>query len=202
MRTEIKKLHQRLNATIVYVTHDQVEAMTLASRIAVMKGGVLQQLGTPHEVYNRPANTFVAGFMGSPRMNLLKARVQAGDGGLALDIAAGKVAGARFVLPAEVVPAALAGRSEADVIAGIRAEAIALARDGAAAAPLQRAFDARAEVIEPTGADTLVVLEVGDQEITARLGPDAALKPGQNARFCVDLSKLVFFDAQSEALLA
>ena len=72
MRTEIKKLHQRLNATIVYVTHDQIEAMTLATRIAVMKGGVLQQLGTPHQVYNRPANTFVASFMGSPRMNLLR----------------------------------------------------------------------------------------------------------------------------------
>ena len=66
MRTEIKKLHQRLGATIVYVTHDQIEAMTLATRIAVMKGGVLQQLGTPYEIYNRPANTFVAGFMGSP----------------------------------------------------------------------------------------------------------------------------------------
>ena len=75
MRTEIKKLHQRLGATIVYVTHDQIEAMTLATRIAVMKGGVLQQLGTPYEVYNRPANTFVAGFMGSPRMNLLPARL-------------------------------------------------------------------------------------------------------------------------------
>ena len=75
MRTEIKKLHQRLGATIVYVTHDQIEAMTLATRIAVMKGGVLQQLGTPYEVYNRPANTFVAGFMGSPRMNLVKARL-------------------------------------------------------------------------------------------------------------------------------
>ena len=70
MRTEIKKLHQRLGATIVYVTHDQIEAMTLATRIAVMRSGELQQLGTPAEMYNRPANTFVAGFMGSPRMNL------------------------------------------------------------------------------------------------------------------------------------
>ncbi len=81
MRTEIKKLHQRLGATIVYVTHDQIEAMTLATRIAVMKGGVLQQLGTPSEVYNRPANTFVAGFMGSPRMNLLPARLAGSEGG-------------------------------------------------------------------------------------------------------------------------
>src|SRR5258707_7369988 len=86
MRTEIKKLHQRLGPPIVYVTHDQIEAMTLATRIAVMKGGVLQQLGTPYEVYNRPANMFVAGFMGSPRMNLVRARVVADGSGLALEI--------------------------------------------------------------------------------------------------------------------
>ena len=89
MRTEIKKLHQRLGATIVYVTHDQIEAMTLATRIAVMKGGVVQQLGTPYEVYNRPANTFVAGFMGSPRMNLLPARLAGAGGELALEIQSG-----------------------------------------------------------------------------------------------------------------
>src|ERR1700753_2132934 len=86
MRTEIKKLHQRLGATIVYVTHDQIEAMTLATRIAVMKGGVLQQLGTPAEVYNTPANTFVATFMGSPSMNLIPARIEHENGALELRI--------------------------------------------------------------------------------------------------------------------
>src|SRR5437879_2740535 len=100
MRTEIKKLHQRLGATIVYVTHDQIEAMTLATRIAVMKGGVLQQLGTPYEVYNRPANTFVASFMGSPRMNLIKARVGDKDGVPSLDIQAGSSPRATIPLPA------------------------------------------------------------------------------------------------------
>src|SRR5215471_8229295 len=89
MRTEIKKLHQRLKATIVYVTHDQIEAMTLATRIAVMKGGVLQQLGTPYEVYNRPANLFVAGFMGSPRMNLAKERLAGSGRELSLEIQVG-----------------------------------------------------------------------------------------------------------------
>jgi len=197
MRTEIKKLHQRLNATIVYVTHDQIEAMTLASRIAVMKGGMLQQLGTPHEVYNRPANTFVASFMGSPRMNLLKARVEAGT----LTIAAGKVAGLQMSLPGEVVPATLAGQAGRDVIAGIRAEAISVA-NGREPGPLQRVFEARVEVIEPTGADTLVVLQVGDQELTARLEPDVQVQPGQTARFLVDLTKLVCFDVQTETLIA
>src|SRR5581483_826026 len=89
MRTEIKKLHQRLGATIVYVTHDQIEAMTLATRIAVMKAGVLKQLGTPQEVYNRPADTFVAGFMGSPRMNLAKSRVVGEGNALALELQSG-----------------------------------------------------------------------------------------------------------------
>ena len=99
MRTEIKKLHQRLGATIVYVTHDQIEAMTLATRIAVMKGGVVQQLGTPYEVYNRPANTFVAGFMGSPRMNLLPARLANSGSEIALEIQNGGHPRVRIELP-------------------------------------------------------------------------------------------------------
>jgi len=105
MRTEIKKLHQRLGSTIVYVTHDQIEAMTLATRIAVMKGGVMQQLGTPHEVYNRPANLFVAGFMGSPRMNLVRARLTANGDVLSLEIQAGDRRRVAIALPPQ--PAAL-----------------------------------------------------------------------------------------------
>src|SRR4051812_10455023 len=123
MRTEIKKLHQRLKATIVYVTHDQIEAMTLATRIAVMRGGVLQQLGTPHEVYNRPANTFVAGFMGSPRMNLPKVRVERRDRGITL-VAGQGAASVRIDVPPSPTSAALQGYVGREVIAGIRAEAI------------------------------------------------------------------------------
>jgi len=202
MRTEIKKLHQRLKATIVYVTHDQIEAMTLATRIAVMKGGVLQQLGTPHEVYNRPANTFVASFMGSPRMNLVKARVAAHGDGLALTIQQGSAAAVHIDLPRDAVPAALARYSGEELIAGIRAEAVTLATEGMVAGPMQRFVDARIEVIEPTGADTLVVLDLGGHEFTVRLDPDLALTPGQNARFLVDLSKLVCFDPKTESLIA
>ncbi|WP_284616916.1 ABC transporter ATP-binding protein [Aquabacterium humicola] len=200
MRTEIKKLHQRLNASIVYVTHDQIEAMTLATRIAVMKGGVLQQLGTPHEVYNRPANTFVAGFMGSPRMNLARARLQAADGALALDIQIGDRPRALIPLPASV-PQALHAFAGREVVAGIRAEAISVA-NGAEVGPNTRFVDAQVEVIEPTGADTLVVLNLGGHEFTARLDPDVQLAPGQSARFAVDLTKLVCFDPQTEALIA
>src|SRR5919199_1702082 len=97
MRTEIKKLHQRLGATIVYVTHDQIEAMTLATRIAVMKAGVLQQLGTPREVYERPNNIFVASFMGSPSMNLIPARLEQANGGLGVRVA--RAEGDDLVLP-------------------------------------------------------------------------------------------------------
>ena len=203
MRTEIKKLHQRLKATIVYVTHDQIEAMTLATRIAVMKGGILQQLGTPHEVYNRPANTFVAGFMGSPRMNLVKANLIAQPGaGLALSFQEGAGARVQIELPSEVVPAALAERAGQVVIAGLRPEAVSLAVPGMVAGPMQRFVDAKIEVIEPTGADTLVVIDLGGHEFTVRLEPDLALAPGQQARFLVDLSKLVCFDAKTETLIA
>ena len=201
MRTEIKKLHQRLKATIVYVTHDQIEAMTLATRIAVMKGGVMQQLGTPYEVYNRPANTFVASFMGSPRMNLVKARVSASGGVAAsLDIQSGTSAKVSIPLPTSTA-ASLRGYIGQEVIAGIRAEAVSLAREGMVVGPDQCFVEARVEVIEPTGADTLVVLDMGGSEFTVRLEPDAPLKPEQKARFLVDLSKLVCFDAKTETLI-
>ncbi|HEV8645447.1 MAG TPA: ABC transporter ATP-binding protein [Burkholderiales bacterium] len=200
MRTEIKKLHQRLGATIVYVTHDQIEAMTLATRIAVMKGGVVQQLGTPYEVYNRPANTFVAGFMGSPRMNLTRADVVAGNGALALEIRIGDRPRVRIDLPP--MPALMDRYVGREIIAGIRAEAVSLAREGMVAGATQRLLDARVEVIEPTGADTLVVLNLGGHEFTVRLEPDVSLKPGQDARFIVDLTKLVCFDAETETLIA
>jgi multiple sugar transport system ATP-binding protein len=200
MRTEIKKLHQRLKATIVYVTHDQIEAMTLATRIAVMKGGVLQQLGTPYEVYNRPANTFVASFMGSPRMNLVKARVNGKGGALSLDIQAGNSPRVSIPLPDAMV-ATLKSYVGQEVIAGIRAEAVSLARDGMVAGENQCFVEAQVEVIEPTGADTLVVLKMGGSEFTVRLEPDVPLKPEQTTRFLVDLAKLVCFDAKTETLI-
>jgi len=198
MRTEIKKLHQRLGATIVYVTHDQIEAMTLATRIAVMKGGVVQQLGTPYEVYNRPANTFVAGFMGSPRMNLLPARLEGAGGELALRIQDGDRPGVRIELPPAAALGSHVGR---DVIAGIRAEAVSLANGASTPGPMQRVIHAQVVVIEPTGADTLAVLDLGGHELTARLEPDTALRAGQDAKFLVDVTKLVCFDRETQRLI-
>src|SRR5918993_585710 len=124
MRTEIKKLHQRLGATIVYVTHDQIEAMTLASQIAVMRGGVLQQFGTPREVYEDPANTFVAGFMGSPSMNLIPATVVEGTGGLPVSIERTEAAPIQLPLADGAANGRARNYLRRPVILGLRPESI------------------------------------------------------------------------------
>jgi multiple sugar transport system ATP-binding protein len=196
MRTEIKKLHQRLGATIVYVTHDQIEAMTLATRIAVMRSGELQQLGTPSEVYNRPANTFVAGFMGSPRMNLAPARLQRNGVGHVLEVQLGDRPKVDIRLPPQ--PEAVRAYEGKELIAGVRAEAISYGTQSSGNDGQRSTVDATIEVTEPTGADTLAVLTLGGHEFTARLGPDVNLRPGEQAQFSIDLSKLVFFDPQTQ----
>lgn len=193
MRTEIKKLHQRLKATIVYVTHDQIEAMTLATRIAIMKGGELQQLGTPAEVYNKPANTFVAGFMGSPSMNLIPARLDTVDGALRVVIQQEGNAPLHIDLPTQ--PAAVQRYAGRSVIVGLRPEAIG---NSAAVGEQVREVEAELEVMEPTGPDTLAVLRFGGFEVTARLDADVSYAAGSRQRFWVDLGKLVLFDADTQ----
>ncbi|MBB3945376.1 multiple sugar transport system ATP-binding protein [Rhizobium skierniewicense] len=190
MRTEIKKLHQRLGSTIVYVTHDQIEAMTMASRIAVMKDGILQQFGTPEEIYDRPANVFVATFMGSPAMNLLPATVVEGEGGLQL-----RLEGTGVTLPVPV-PALSTGQQ---VLLGLRPEWLSLVTD--AGNTLAR-IDMEVDVIEPTGPDVFVALRAGEQEIMARLPTGTPVRTGQKAAFSIDLSKAVLFDAESGLALS
>ena len=138
--------------------------------------------------------------MGSPRMNLIKARLAQGGSGLAFDIQAGARPLVHIDLPD--MPSAMNAHIGSEVIAGIRAEAVNLARAGMVPSQTERAIDARVEVIEPTGADTLVVLDFGGNEFTVRLEPDVSLKPGQDARFFVDLAKLVCFDPKTERLIA
>ena len=199
MRTEIKKLHQRLGATIVYVTHDQIEAMTLATRIAVMKAGVLQQLGTPREIYDAPANTFVAGFMGSPPMNLIKAKVIDRDGGphAAID----RMQDGEIVLP---LPAndGLRGSAGREVILGLRPENITDPQSAAGNAGPALEADCLIEVTEPTGPDLFAVVEMGGKEVLARLRPDAGARAGQRSRLVFDMGKAVVFDAGTEARIA
>jgi len=200
MRTEIKKLHQRLGTTIVYVTHDQVEAMTLASRIAVMHKGRIQQLADPRTVYERPANLFVARFMGSPPMNTLTARIERG-GDLLHAVLDGK-GGLPIRLPlpnANGSAAAFVGR---DVLLGIRPESITEASrragEGAGAVTLQ----AMVEVVEPTGAETMVVLRLGAAEVVGRLDPDLDPPVGRPLEVALDMRKACLFDPASEALIA
>jgi multiple sugar transport system ATP-binding protein len=199
MRTEIKKLHQRLGATIVYVTHDQIEAMTLASEIAVMRGGVLQQFGTPREVYENPANTFVAGFMGSPSMNLIPATVVEGTGGLALSIA--RAEGTPLLLP--LADGAAHGPARRylrrPVILGLRPESITDPGAAEARTAHHHRIECLVEITEPTGPDTLAVLRLGGMEATARLKADADVEPATPATFVVDMGKAVLFDPETEA---
>jgi multiple sugar transport system ATP-binding protein len=194
MRVEIKRLHQDTGTTIVYVTHDQVEAMTLATKIAVLKDGDLQQVGTPHEIYNRPANLFVADFMGSPAMNLIEARVVRRDGRPALALSNGHAEPVVLGAPPTVAEGTLAeGRR---VILGIRPEAIT-DPDGAdrSAARVER-LECQVDIVEPAGSDTFVVTRFGGTEVVARMRADAMIRRGDVVPFAFNLDKAVVFDPE------
>ena len=188
MRTEIKKLHQNLNASMVYVTHDQIEAMTLATKIVVMKGGVVQQIGTPAEIYTRPANLFVADFMGSPAMNLIPAKVEMNGRGAKFTISRPK--GAPLVLRDEKVT-----WLPQNVVLGLRPEDIGDAelRKGR---KLQIST-CHVDVVEPAGADTYVLMCLGGKEVTARLQAETAAQPGMEMKFTFNMEKVSYFDADT-----
>ncbi len=184
MRTEIKKLHQNLGASMVYVTHDQIEAMTLATKIVVMQGGIIQQIGAPAEIYNRPANLFVADFMGSPAMNLIPARARSEDGGVRIEIA--RPEGEPLVLNDTRTP-----DLPEDVIVGLRPEDIAEAgyHKGASV----QVAECRVDVVEPAGADTFVVSNLGGKAVTARFHAETGARPGNMLEFAFDLGKVSYF---------
>ena len=161
MRTELKRLHQMLQTTMVYVTHDQIEAMTLATRIAVMRDGRIEQLGTPEEIYNRPATLYVATFVGAPPMNLLEVTAEGGS------LMLGDIA---VPLPAERYALLKEGQR---LVLGIRPEALQLGRGPGIA------IDARAEVVELTGPELVVSANAGGQHIVACLPPRPRVEPGQ-----------------------
>ncbi len=198
MRTEIKRLHARIRTTIVYVTHDQIEAMTLATRIAVLKDGILQQAGTPSEIYNSPANMFVADFMGSPAMNLLLATVTSSEAGLALALEQRQ--GEPVVIP--LLDRRLAAKAGQKVVFGIRPEAIT---DPEGADRLSRHIveaDCTVEVVEPAGADTYAITFLGGKEAVMRLRADAKVLPGQLVRLAFNLDRAVFFDPATQERIA
>jgi multiple sugar transport system ATP-binding protein len=186
MRTELKRLHQMLGTTIVYVTHDQIEAMTLATRIAVMRNGRIEQLGTPEDVYDHPATLYVAGFVGSPPMNVLDG-VVTGEG-LRLD-GSGQV----VALPARFKVVTVGQR----VKIGVRPEALRLAGDGAE----QKSLDVEIEVVELTGPELVVTGRASGQRVTACLPPRTKLAVGAKQAFAFDEGSLHLFDAETELAL-
>jgi multiple sugar transport system ATP-binding protein len=199
MRTEIKRLHQSTNATIVYVTHDQIEAMTLATKIAVLKEGVLQQVGTPFEIYNNPSNLFVADFMGSPSMNLISGKVGQAPGHATIMLERVDGVPIELPLPRTVNTGELAnGRG---VIMGIRPEAITDLDGADRHSNGVTVVDARVDVVEPAGSDTFVVTRIGGKEVTARMRAETMVQPGQTIPFAFNLDKALLFDPESGARL-
>ena len=195
MRTEIKKLHQKLKTTIVYVTHDQIEALTLSTRIAVMFGGHVQQLGTPKEIYDNPANMFVAGFMGSPSMNLFPARI-AMENGRAVAMA-GLADGTEATLPFPEGKG-FEAHDGREIVLGLRPEAIT-DRDGADRNSRSvQIVEAHVEVTEPAGSDTFVVTQLGGKEVTGRFRADVDVHAGQSFPFAINMDKAVAFDPETE----
>ena len=195
MRTEIKKLHRRLATTIVYVTHDQIEAITLASRIAVMKDGIVQQFDTPRVIYDQPANTFVAGFMGSPAMNLIPARLTDEGGDLTAEVSLN--GGGNLALALHRPEEHLRAHAGAAILLGLRPEAFGDQDHAPGDNPAIRHFTAPVDMTEPTGPDMLAMVTVGGVEVTTRLHAAAGVRTGSAGRFTVDMSKAVFFDPES-----
>jgi multiple sugar transport system ATP-binding protein len=187
-RVELKRLHKQLGATMLYVTHDQIEAMTLATRVAVMRGGKVEQYATPDELYERPSTLFVAGFVGSPAMSFLNGRLDS-DGVLALE------GGPSLPLRDYPFQAPFAGGMP--VVLGVRPEHVGLAEDGAPGT----AVAAETLFMEPMGADTLGWFQVGGQRIAARLSPQRARAIDGAVRLALDLRHASLFDRHNEQRL-
>lgn len=199
MRTEIKRLHKRLNATMVYVTHDQIEALTLADRIAILKDGEVQQLATPAEIYDLPKNMFVAGLVGSPPMNFIRATVARTEKGYGAEIsvlAEGKEQ--PVLLDLTDHPTDLARHVGHEIIIGLRPEAITQAGKGSEAT---QSFPSEIDVTEATGADTLCVLTWNGKEVMARVSSGYAQIIEGTMEFSVDMSRASLFDPETEMRL-
>jgi multiple sugar transport system ATP-binding protein len=184
MRIEIKKVHQKVRTTTVYVTHDQVEAMTLADRVVVMNRGRIEQIGTPNELYHSPATRFVAGFIGSPAMNFLPCRFEEANGTLQIRLSD------RLAFP---LPPARAARYRSlprteSLLLGLRPEHITEANGHLE--PGVEAFDALLDVTEPMGMETLVYFTLEDTQVCGRVSPNAGARDGAPLRLAVDLNNM------------
>ncbi|MCA0401819.1 MAG: ABC transporter ATP-binding protein [Proteobacteria bacterium] len=191
MRAEIKLLHQRTRTTSVYVTHDQVEAMTLGSRICIMKDARIQQFGTPRDLYQNPANLFVAGFIGSPAMNFIPVSPRRAGQELAFSLNAAETQ--TITLPAPP------GAATADLVLGIRPEEITLApAQGAGEAGL----DCEILMVEPTGPDTLLSVMINGAKVQARVPPHVDFRPGERVRLALSPARMMLFDPGTGARIS
>ena len=192
MRVELKRLHEQLETTAIYVTHDQVEAMTLGDRVVVMKDGVVQQVGQPLELYGQPANRFVAGFIGSPAMNFVPVSISgAGDALWA------EAEGLRIRVPREFSSRVQAGKR---LTLGVRPEALRIA-NGSDAGAAGYSFATAVDVVEPLGNEILLNFRAGGVPMVARVDPGVRAKMHDNIHLALDPQRLHFFDADSEAAL-
>jgi len=192
MRVELKKLHLRLGTTAIYVTHDQVEAMTLGDRVVVMRDGVVQQVGEPLELYNQPANRFVAGFIGSPAMNFAAVTVTEANGSLIAENA-----GLHIKLP-DATAQRLRGHVGREITLGVRPEDLTVAGDADRDRPC---FDAVIEVVEQLGSEILLDMKVGDSVMVASVEPTVPVKVRDKVRFAIRPSRLHVFDTKTEAAI-
>ncbi len=188
MRVEIKKLHQRLSTTSIYVTHDQVEAMTLGDRVVVMKDGLIQQVGEPLELYDQPANKYVAGFIGSPAMNFTDVVIREADGGLFA------VNDAMRIRVPDAIKAKVGGHVGKPATLGIRPENLRVATDDDDAG---ETFEAIVEVAEQLGSEIILDLTAGQSSIVASVEPTLRVKPQERIRLAINPKGLRFFDADS-----
>ncbi|WP_118179465.1 ABC transporter ATP-binding protein [Paraburkholderia phosphatilytica] len=200
MRSEIKLLHQRLGTTIVYVTHDQIEAMTLGDRIAVMKDGIVQQFGAPQEIYDSPSNLFVAGFIGAPPMNFIQGKLVEQGAGVGIELDTGVK---RTVLNLPFDTAKVKSQVGREVILGLRPERITDQRSAHNVEDAQlQPIEVKVDVIEPTGPDTLVFAQVNGKRIVSRVHPASNPQPQTNMSLLFDVSKAVLFDPSNEERIA
>ncbi len=192
MRVEISKLHQRLGTTIIYVTHDQTEAMTLGTRIVVMKDGVVQQVDTPQNLYQKPQNLFVAGFMGSPQMNFMDAVVE-----IKGDVASLKIAGKSIPLPAAKSKKLIDGGYNGKTVTfGIRPEDVYDSEAFVSSAPC--VFESTIKVYELLGAEVYLYFDLAEFPITARVDSRTTARPGDTVKFAFDVEKIHVFDKETE----
>lgn len=196
MRTEISKLHQRLQTTFIYVTHDQVEAMTMGTRIVVMKDGIVQQVDSPQEIYNNPANIFVAGFIGSPQMNFIDGTIKEEGGKYFACFQSEKIE-----MPMDKARLLKEkGYIGKNVIIGVRPEHLDDDQELVAANPTT-VIKSKVEVTELMGAESYIYTKLGDQNITVRVNGSTKLQNGQEAKFYVDANKIHIFDKETELKL-